>query len=52
MTDAEFRNYMDCDGKLVNERAFRESIYQGGIDPGLRKVTWRHLVNVFPAGQH
>ncbi|KAF6025571.1 TBC1D25 [Bugula neritina] len=49
MTDAEFRNYMDCDGKLVNERAFRESIYQGGIDPGLRKVTWRHLVNVFPA---
>lgn len=50
MTDSEFRNYLDSNGQLISERAFRESIYQGGIEPSLRKVTWRHLLNVYPPG--
>ena len=50
MTDAEFRNYLDCSGRLVNEKGFRDGIYQGGIEHNLRKVAWRHLLNVFPPG--
>jgi len=52
MSDAEFHNYMDSDGKLISVRAFRESVYQGGIEPSLRKVAWRHLLNVFPEGEY
>ena len=52
MTDLEFRNFLDSNGRLISERAFRESIYQGGVEPSLRKVTWRHLLNVYPPGTY
>lgn len=50
MSDQEFRTYMDSNGRMTGEREFRDSIYQGGVEPSLRKVTWRHLLNVFPPG--
>lgn len=50
MSKAEFGFYMDSNGKFVNEKAFRESIFQGGIDPSMRKEAWKHLLNVFPSG--
>ncbi|KAK3103717.1 hypothetical protein FSP39_021297, partial [Pinctada imbricata] len=50
MTDHEFRNYMDSSGHMVKPEEFRLSIYQGGIEPSLRRVTWRHLLNLFPHG--
>ncbi|XP_060595681.1 uncharacterized protein LOC132749798 [Ruditapes philippinarum] len=48
MTDMEFRNYLDSDGHMVKPEEFRLSIYQGGIEPSLRRVVWRHLLNIFP----
>lgn len=48
MTDLEFRNYLDSDGHMVKPEEFRLSIYQGGIEPSLRRVVWRHLLNIYP----
>lgn len=48
MTDMEFRNYLDSDGHMVKPGEFRLSIYQGGTEPSLRRVVWRHLLNIFP----
>ncbi|ELU01425.1 hypothetical protein CAPTEDRAFT_178211 [Capitella teleta] len=50
MTDAEFHNFLDSVGHLVQPQQFRLSVYQGGIEPSLRKVAWRHLLNVYPEG--
>lgn len=50
MVDSEFHNYLDFDGRLVKPRELRLSVYQGGIDPALRKVVWKHILNVYPSG--
>ncbi|CAL1544918.1 unnamed protein product [Lymnaea stagnalis] len=49
MSDMEFKNYMDSEGFMVRPNDFRLSVYQGGIEPSLRRVAWRHLLNIFPA---
>ncbi|XP_050412642.1 TBC1 domain family member 25 isoform X2 [Patella vulgata] len=49
MTDSEFRNYLDSIGVLIKPQEFRLGIYQGGIEPSLRRVAWRHLCNIYPA---
>lgn len=46
----EFRNYQDSSGHLVKPEEFRLSIYQGGVESSLRRVVWRHLLNIFPEG--
>lgn len=48
MTDMEFRNYLDSDGHMVKPGEFRLSIYQGGTEAALRRVVWRHLLNIYP----
>ena len=45
----EFHNYLDNAGHMVKPNEFRLAIYQGGIEPSLRRVAWRHLLNIFPA---
>lgn len=50
MSDQEFRNFLDSAGHMVKPEEFRISIYQGGCEPSLRRVAWRHLLNVFPHG--
>ena len=50
MGDNEFRNLLDCEGRLSQPIEFRMSVYRGGFDPCLRTVGWRHLLNIFPKG--
>lgn len=35
---------------MVKPEELRLSIYQGGVESSLRRVVWRHLLNIFPAG--
>lgn len=49
MSDMEFHNYLDSGGFMVKPNEFRLAIYQGGIEPSLRRVAWRHLLNIYPA---
>ncbi|CAH1117480.1 unnamed protein product [Phaedon cochleariae] len=50
LSDAEFRRFLDPVGQIIYAKELRSVIYFGGIDPGLRKVVWKHLLNVYPSG--
>ncbi|CAG2053891.1 unnamed protein product [Timema podura] len=48
LTDAEFRRFLDPIGQVVQAKELRTVIYLGGIEPSLRKVVWKHILNVYP----
>ncbi|XP_063922526.1 TBC1 domain family member 25 isoform X2 [Zophobas morio] len=50
LSDSEFRTFLDPVGQIVYGKELRNVIYFGGIDPSLRKVVWKHLLNVYPDG--
>ncbi|CAH0748835.1 unnamed protein product [Diatraea saccharalis] len=50
LCDIEFRSFLDAVGQINNPIKLREVIYCGGIEPSLRKVVWKHILNVYPEG--
>jgi hypothetical protein len=50
VSDTEFRSFLNKVGQVLAPREFRLAVYRGGLDPGLRKIAWKHLLNVYPAG--
>ncbi|CAH4006386.1 unnamed protein product [Pieris brassicae] len=50
LNDVEFRTFLDAVGLINNTTKLREVIYCGGIEPSLRKVVWKHILNVYPEG--
>ena len=50
LTDAEFRKFLDPIGQVIESKELRAVIYFGGIEPSLRKVVWKHILNVYPEG--
>ncbi|XP_034479610.1 uncharacterized protein LOC117785619 isoform X1 [Drosophila innubila] len=52
MCDSEFRLFLDALGQIQRNDELRKIIFQGGIEPSLRRVVWKHLLNVYPSGVH
>ncbi|XP_070695738.1 TBC1 domain family member 25 isoform X2 [Pempheris klunzingeri] len=50
LSDAEFHSYLNGQGQLMRPEELRLRIYHGGVEPSLRKVVWRYLLNVYPDG--
>lgn len=50
LSDAEFHDYLNELGQLTRPEELRLRIYHGGVEPSLRKVVWRYLLNVYPDG--
>ncbi|KAK5646294.1 hypothetical protein RI129_004758 [Pyrocoelia pectoralis] len=50
LSDSEFRKYLDPVGQITHAKELRSVIYFGGIDSSLRKVVWKHILNVYPDG--
>uniref|UniRef100_A0A182WHC4 Rab-GAP TBC domain-containing protein n=1 Tax=Anopheles minimus TaxID=112268 RepID=A0A182WHC4_9DIPT len=50
LADAEFRKLQDSVGQILAPEQLRKVIYLGGIDPSLRRVVWKHILNVYPDG--
>lgn len=50
LSDSEFRSFLDSVGQIVQPHELRKVIYSGGIDPSLRRVVWKHILNVYPDG--
>lgn len=50
LTDSEFRGFLDSVGRIMNADQLRRVIYIGGIEPSLRRVVWKHILNVYPDG--
>uniref|UniRef100_H3CDN8 TBC1 domain family, member 25 n=1 Tax=Tetraodon nigroviridis TaxID=99883 RepID=H3CDN8_TETNG len=50
LSDAEFHSFLNGQGQLTRPEELRLRIYHGGVEPSLRKVVWRYLLNVYPDG--
>ncbi|KAH8275327.1 hypothetical protein KR026_005114 [Drosophila bipectinata] len=50
MCDGEFRLFLDALGQIQRKEELHRVIFLGGIDPSLRRVVWKHLLNVYPSG--
>uniref|UniRef100_A0A803K0E8 Rab-GAP TBC domain-containing protein n=1 Tax=Xenopus tropicalis TaxID=8364 RepID=A0A803K0E8_XENTR len=50
LSDSEFHTYLSHEGQLTRPEELRLRIYHGGVEPSLRKVVWRYLLNVYPDG--
>lgn len=50
LSDNEFRYYCDSVGQIIHQVELRKVIFSGGIDPSLRRVVWKHILNVYPTG--
>ncbi|XP_054151335.1 TBC1 domain family member 25 [Melozone crissalis] len=50
LSDADLRLYLGPGGRLLRPQDLRLHVFHGGVEPGLRKVVWRYLLNVFPTG--
>uniref|UniRef100_A0A8C8RL80 TBC1 domain family member 25 n=1 Tax=Pelusios castaneus TaxID=367368 RepID=A0A8C8RL80_9SAUR len=50
LSDSEFHTYLNHEGQLSRPEELRLRIYHGGVEPSLRKVVWRYLLNVYPDG--
>jgi hypothetical protein len=50
LNDNQFRNFLDSEGKIKCARELRIAVYRRGVEPSLRKVVWKHLLNVYPSG--
>ncbi|XP_075439777.1 TBC1 domain family member 25 [Ascaphus truei] len=50
LNDVEFHTYLNHAGQLTRPEDLRLRIYHGGVEPSLRKVVWRYLLNVYPDG--
>lgn len=50
LSDVEFRRYLDQTGILLYPRELRFACFHGGVEASLRKVVWKHLLNVYPEG--
>lgn len=44
----DFTKLFDQDGRLVDEHAFRKSIFMGGVEPEIRKEAWQFLFGLYP----
>ncbi|CAG2105281.1 unnamed protein product [Medioppia subpectinata] len=50
LNDNELRTFLDSEGKVKCIRDMRIAVYERGVEPSLRKVVWKHLLNVYPYG--
>ena len=50
VSDQQFRSFLNRVGQVCAPREFRLAVYQAGLEPGLRKIAWKHLLNIYPAG--
>ncbi|XP_064101260.1 LOW QUALITY PROTEIN: TBC1 domain family member 25-like [Macrobrachium nipponense] len=50
LMDSEFQKMLDRVGQLSHPKELRLCVYLGGLEPSLRKVVWKHLLNVYPEG--
>lgn len=48
VTEDEWRGFLDGEGRVANSNEFRRRVFQGGVDPSIRKEVWKFLLGYFP----
>ena len=49
VNETDFKKYFDQSGRLIYANELRQAIYEGGVDPSMRKLVWRYLLNIYPS---
>lgn len=47
ISDIDFKQMLDSDGRLLDEHHFRQSVFKGGIQTSIRKDVWKFLFGYF-----
>ncbi|RWS09823.1 located at OATL1-like protein, partial [Dinothrombium tinctorium] len=50
LTKKQYNSYLNDEGRINSMRELRISVFRRGVEPNLRKVVWKHLLNVYPFG--
>lgn len=50
MNEELFNSLLDREGRVFSHRKLHLAVYSNGVEPELRPVVWKHLLNVFPHG--
>lgn len=48
LTEKEWVDYFDGNGRLFSARDLRIRVYHGGVEPNLRREAWPHILGVYP----
>ncbi len=48
LTDAEYKNFIDSDGRVVHFGELRQRVFDGGCEPTRRKDIWPMLLDIYP----
>eukprot|EP00794_Sanderia_malayensis_P005920 gene5920-6606_t len=48
LTESEFVNFFDANGRVNNGLDLRARIFSGGLEDRLRKEVWTHILGVYP----
>lgn len=49
LSEKEWTNYFDGNGRVMSPKDFRIRVFHGGLEPGLRREAWVHLLGVYPS---
>uniref|UniRef100_A0A2P2I736 TBC1 domain family member 25 n=2 Tax=Hirondellea gigas TaxID=1518452 RepID=A0A2P2I736_9CRUS len=50
LDDLRFQSFLDNVGVMQRAAELRKTVYLIGLEPSLRKVAWKHLLDVYPEG--
>ncbi|XP_078036986.1 TBC1 domain family member 15/17 [Augochlora pura] len=48
LTQHQWNQYQDSDGRILNPQEVKEVVFRGGIVPNLRFEVWKYLLNYYP----
>ena len=51
LADAELRNFMDSDGRIVQANELKQRIFEGGCEASRRPFLWPILLDIYPNQQ-
>ncbi|KAK9814540.1 hypothetical protein WJX72_007608 [[Myrmecia] bisecta] len=44
----EWGTFLNGEGRLVDEKGFRQRVFYSGVEPGLRREAWKFLLGFYP----
>ncbi|XP_048249978.1 rab GTPase-activating protein 22-like isoform X2 [Haliotis rufescens] len=48
LSEEKFLQFLDADGRLVDEHGLRRTVFLGGVEPSIRKQVWQFVFGLYP----
>ncbi|XP_064644988.1 TBC1 domain family member 16-like [Lineus longissimus] len=43
-----FQQFLDKEGRLIEEHGLRQAVFKGGVDPSIRRQVWQFVFGLYP----